>query len=303
VAADDRVMPQTVEAIDHAKAASVPIIVAINKIDLPGVDPNRVKQELATHGLTPEEWGGKTITCEISAKKKTGIDQLLEMILLQAEVLELTADPDRSGKGIVVEARRDPGRGAIATVLVQHGTLRVGDPFVTGLHAGRIRAMFNERGGAMKQAPPSTPAEIIGLPGVPQAGDSFVIMKDEKEARAVAQRRQQLSREQQFRMQKGRVSLTDVYSRIKEGEVKRLNLIIKGDVDGSVEALSDSLEKLSNAEVKVQVIRRGVGAIAESDILLAGRRSTSATTRSSTRRSKTCAPRSKECSSRSSTRS
>ncbi|MFN0150187.1 MAG: translation initiation factor IF-2 [bacterium] len=269
VAADDRVMPQTVEAIDHAKAAGVPIIAAINKVDLPGVDTARVKQELAGHGLTPEEWGGKTITCEISAKTGRGIEQLLEMILLQAEVLELTADPLRAGKGIVVEARRDPGRGAIATVLVQTGTLRVGDPFVTGQHAGRIRAMFDERGKPIKTAPPSTPAEITGLPGVPQAGDSFVIMKDEKEARAVAQRRQQLSREQQFRMQKGRISLTDVYSRIKEGEVKRLNLIIKGDVDGSVEALADSLEKLSTDEVKVQVIRRGVGSIAESDILLA----------------------------------
>ena len=269
VAADDRVMPQTIEAIDHAKAANVPIIVAINKVDLPGTDPSRVKQELTGHGLTAEEWGGKTIMCEISAKKGTGIEHLLEMILLQAEVLELTADPHRPGKGIVVESRRDPGRGAIATVLVQTGTLRVGDPFVTGLHAGRIRAMFNERGQALKEAPPSTPAEITGLPGVPAAGDSFVMMKDEKEARAVAQRRQQLSREQQFRMQKSRISLTDVYSRIKEGEVKRLNMIIKGDVGGSVEALADSLEKLSNEEVKIQVIRRGVGAIAESDILLA----------------------------------
>jgi translation initiation factor IF-2 len=269
VAANDRVMPQTIEAIDHAKAAGVPIIAAINKVDLPGVDPARVKQELAALGLTPEEWGGKTITCEISAKLGTGIEQLLEMILLQAEVLELTADPDRAGKGIVVESRRDPGRGAIATVLVQQGTMKIGDAFVSGLHAGRIRAMFNERGQALKTAPPSTPAEILGLPGVPQAGDSFVVMEDEKEARMIASRRQQLSREQQFRMQRSRVSLTDVYSRIKEGEVKRLNMIIKGDVAGSVEALADSLEKLSNDEVKVQVIRRGVGAIAESDVLLA----------------------------------
>jgi translation initiation factor IF-2 len=268
VAADDRVMPQTVEAIDHAKAATVPILVAINKVDLPGVDMNRVKQELAGLGLTPEEWGGKTITCEVSAKTAQGIEHLLEMILLQAEVLELTADPARLGRGVVVESRRDPGRGAVATVLVQQGTLRIGDPFVAGQSAGRIRAMFNERRQIVKEAPPSTPVEILGLDGVPQAGDSFIGMKDEKEARLVASRRQQLAREQLFRTQK-RVSLTDVYSRIKEGEVKRLALIIKGDVAGSVEALADSLEKLSNEEVKVHVIHRGVGAIAESDILLA----------------------------------
>ncbi len=268
VAADDRVMPQTIEAVDHAKAAGVPILAAINKVDLPGVDVNRVKQELAGLGLTPEEWGGKTITCEVSAKTGLGIEHLLEMILLQAEVLELKADPARLGRGVVVESRRDPGRGPVATVLVQQGTLRVGDPFVAGQSAGRIRAMFNERGQMVKEAPPSTPVGILGLDGVPQAGDSFIGMKDEKEARLVASRRQQLAREQLFRTQK-RVSLTDVYSRIKEGEVKRLALIIKGDVAGSVEALADSLEKLSNEEVKVHVIHRGVGAIAETDILLA----------------------------------
>ncbi len=268
VAADDRVMPQTVEAIDHAKAASVPILAAINKVDLPGIDVNRVKQELAGLGLTPEEWGGKTITCEVSAKTALGIEHLLEMILLQAEVLELKADPARLGRGVVVESRRDPGRGPVATVLVQQGTLRIGDPFVAGQSAGRVRAMFNERRQIVKEAPPSTPVEILGLDGVPQAGDSFIGMKDEKEARLVASRRQQLAREQLFRTQK-RVSLTDVYSRIKEGEVKRLALIIKGDVAGSVEALADSLEKLSNEEVKVHVIHRGVGAIAETDILLA----------------------------------
>jgi translation initiation factor IF-2 len=268
VAADDRVMPQTVEAIDHAKAAGVPILVAINKVDLPGVDRTRVKQELAEHGLTPEEWGGKTITCEVSAKLGTGIDHLLEMILLQAEVLELKADATVPGRGVVVESRQDPGRGAVATVLVQHGTLRTGDPFVAGQQSGRIRAMVNERRLSVKAAPPSTPVEILGLSGVPHAGDSFIVMKDEKEARLVASRRQQLAREQLFRTQR-RVSLTDVYSRIKAGEAKRLNLIIKGDVAGSVEALADSLEKLSTDEVRVHVIHRGVGAISESDILLA----------------------------------
>jgi len=268
VAADDRVMPQTIEAIDHAKAANVPILVAINKIDLPGIDKTRVKQELAEHGLTVEEWGGKTIACEVSAKIGTGIDHLLEMILLQAEVLELKADATRAGKGIVVESRQDPGRGSVATILVQQGTLRLGDAVVAGQHSGRVRAMFDERRRMVKEAPPSTPVEVLGLSGVPQAGDSIVAMKDEKEARLVASRRQQLAREQLFRTQR-RVSLTDVYSRIKGGEVKRLNLIIKGDVAGSVEALADSLEKLTNEEVKVHVIHRGVGAISESDILLA----------------------------------
>ncbi len=268
VAANDNVMPQTIEAIDHARAAGVPIIVAINKMDLPGVDAEAVKTQLAHHNLLAEDWGGKTIVCSISAKTGMGIDQLLEMILLQAEMMELKGNPDRKAVGVVLESKLDRGRGPVINVIVQNGVLRIGDCFVTGPQCGKIRAMFNDRGEAIQEAGPSAPVQILGCSGLPQAGDSFIGVKDEVQSREIAQKRQRLKREQDMRKTKP-VSLTDVYDRIKEGSMKSLNLIIKGDVDGSVEALSDTLQKLSTDEVKVEVIRFGVGAITESDVLLA----------------------------------
>ncbi len=268
VAADDRVMPQTIEAIDHARAANVPIIVAINKIDLPGANVEMVRQELSKQNLLVEEWGGKTIGVAISAKIGTSVDKLLEMILLQAELLELKADPGKSARGIVIEARVEQGRGIIATVLVQKGTLRVGDPFVAGSTSGKVRAMLNERGGRVAEAGPSTPVEVLGWSSSPQAGDTFAAMDDEREARELATKRGQLAREQEFRLFK-HVTLTDLYSQIKAGKVSDLLVVLKGDVDGSVEALEDSLVKLSTEEVKLRVIHRGVGQISESDVLLA----------------------------------
>ncbi len=268
VAADDRVMPQTVEAIDHARAANVPIIVAINKIDLPGANVEMVRQDLSKQNLLVEEWGGKTIAVPISAKLGTGVDKLLEMILLQAELLELKADPEKSARGVVIESRVEQGRGIIATVLVQKGTLRVGDPFVAGTTSGKVRAMLNERGGRVTDAGPSTPVEVLGWSAAPQAGDTFAVMEDEREARELATKRAQLQREQEFRLFK-HVTLTDLYSQIKAGKVSDLLVVLKGDVDGSVEALEDSLTKLSTEEVQLRVIHRGVGQISESDILLA----------------------------------
>ncbi len=267
VAADDRVMPQTIEAIDHARAANVPIIVAINKTDLPGANVELVRQDLAKQNLLVEEWGGKTIAVPISAKKGTNVEKLLEMILLQAELLELKADPTGRARGVVVESRIEQGRGIIATVLVQRGTLRVGDAFVAGAQSGKVRAMTNERGQRVQEAGPSTPAEVLGWSGPPQAGDPFTVMEDEREAREIAGKRAQLQREQEFRSQ--HVTLTDLFQRIQEGKVNELLVVLKGDVDGSVEALEDSLVKLSTSEVKLRIIHRGVGQISESDVLLA----------------------------------
>ena len=268
VAADDRVMPQTIEAIDHAKAANVPIVVAINKIDLPTARPDLVKQELAQHGVIVEEYGGKAVCVEISAKKGTNVDRLLEMILLSAEILDAKADPTRRAKGVVLEARVEQGRGIVASVLVQNGTLRVGDNFVAGQHSGRVRAMFDERMRPVKVAGPSTPVEVLGWSGTPAAGDIFAAFEDEREARDLAGKRQALHREHEFRATKA-ISLTDVHAQMARGELSELKLILKGDVDGSVEALSESLSKLSNAEVQIRIIRQAVGQISESDVLLA----------------------------------
>jgi translation initiation factor IF-2 len=268
VAADDRVMPQTVEAIDHAKAAGVPIVVAINKVDLPAARPDLVKQELAGHGVVVEEYGGQTVCVEISAKKGTNMDRLLEMILLQADVLDLKADPNRRAKGVVLEARVEQGRGVVASLLVESGTLHVGDAFVAGKHSGRVRAMFDERGRTVKIAGPATPVEVLGWSGTPAAGDLMTAFEDEREAREIASKRQALHRESEFRYQKA-ISLVDISTYVTRGEVNELKLIIKGDVDGSVEALSESLTKLSTSEVGVRVIRQAVGQITESDVLLA----------------------------------
>jgi translation initiation factor IF-2 len=268
VAADDGVMPQTVEAINHARAANVPIIVAVNKIDKPGADPDRVKRSLIERGLTPEEWGGDTIFVNVSAKQNTGIDQLLEMILLQAEVMELRANPDKLARGHVVEAKIDAGRGPVATVLVSEGTLRNGDPVVCGVHSGKIRAMLDDRGQLVESAGPSIPVEILGLSGVPMAGDEFVAVVDEKAARQISLHRMQKQRTRDL-AQTSRPSLESLFERMKEGELKDLNLILKADVHGSIEALSDALTKLSNEEVKVNVVHAATGAITESDVSLA----------------------------------
>jgi translation initiation factor IF-2 len=268
VAADDAVMPQTIEAIDHARAAGVPIIVAINKIDLPGINIDNIKNQLAKHNLVPEEWGGKTIMVEISAKFGTNVDKLLEMVLLQAELMDLKADYDCRAVGTIVEARLDRGKGVISNVLIQKGTLGVADPFVAGVYSGKVRAIFDERGQRLDSVGPSMPAMVLGCDGIPQAGDSFRVMAYESEAKDVSQKRLRLKRERDFRLI-NRIKLTDVYERIKEGQIRELNLIIKGDVDGSVEALSDTLSKISHKEVGVRVIHRGVGAINESDVVLA----------------------------------
>lgn len=269
VAADDGVMPQTVEAINHAKAGNVPIIVAINKVDKPGINIDHVKRALTEHNLIPEVWGGDTIFVEVSAKQKTGLDHLLEMILLQAEVLELRADPYRPAKGIVIEAKLEKGRGPVATVLVQNGTLRVGDAFVVGTWSGRVRALLSDSGLKVGEANPATPVEVVGLPGVPSAGDQFVVVKDERVARDIAETRLQKHRAAELAAGPSRVSLDDLFARIKEGEVKELSLIIKTDVQGSVEALSQAVEKLSTEAVKLRVIHRGVGGITETDVMLA----------------------------------
>jgi translation initiation factor IF-2 len=268
VAADDGVMPQTVEAINHAKAAEVPIIVALNKMDRPDAQPERIKQQLTEYGLVVEEWGGDTICVPVSALKKEGIDELLEMILLVAELSELKANPDRFAMGTVIEAKLDKGRGPVATVLVQRGTLRVGDPIIAGTAWGRVRAMMNDRGENVKEAGPSTPVEVLGFSEVPQAGDIMRAMKDDKAARQLAKERQEEQREQEL-ARSARISLDDLYDRIQEGEIKELNIIIKADVQGSVEALKQSLEKLSDEQVRLNVIHGGAGAITESDVMLA----------------------------------
>ncbi len=268
VAADDGVMPQTVEAINHAKAAGVPIIVAVNKMDKPESNPDRVKQELTEHNLIPEEWGGDTVFVHISALKREGIDELLEMILLVAEMQELKANPNRAAKGIVIEAKLDKGRGPIATVLVQQGTLRVGDAMVLGNTFGRVRAMSNDMGRRMKEAGPSTPVEITGLADVPNAGDPFLVFEDEKKARQIAESRAAKQRQEELTATH-KVTLDDLYKQLKEGEVKELNVIIKADVHGSVEALRGSLEKIDVEGARVRIIHTGVGAITETDVNLA----------------------------------
>jgi translation initiation factor IF-2 len=268
VAADDGVMPQTVEAINHAKEANVPIIVAINKIDKPGANPERVKQELTEHSLVPEEWGGETICANVSALKREGLKELLEMILLVAEVSEFKANPNRPARGTVIEAELDKGRGPVASVLVQKGTLNIGDMIMAGPSFGRVRAMMDDKGQRIKKAGPSTPVEVLGFSEVPQAGDIFIVVEDEKLARHIAARRQTKKREDELKTN-ARVSLEDLFKHIKEGQIKELGIIVKADVQGSVEALSQALERLNTGEVKVNIIHGGVGAITETDIMLA----------------------------------
>ena len=268
VAADSGVMPQTKEAIDHAKAANVPIIVAINKIDLATADIDKVKRELAAYGVVVSDFGGQISCVEVSAKTGEGIDKLLEMLTLETEILELKAPFEGKAKGVVIEAELDKGKGAIATILIQQGILRKGDSFITGIHSGRVRDLFNERGISVETAGPSQPVVVLGLSGTPQAGDSFKVVDDEKVAREISARRRLAQKERELR-KIGSVSLEHLYEAIKEGQVQTLNLIIKGDVDGSVEALASSLEKLSTPEIKVNVIHKSVGAIKEADIMLA----------------------------------
>ena len=267
VAADDGVKPQTVEAINHARAANVPIVVAVNKIDKPEADLERVKRELSNHGLVPEEWGGQTIFIGTSAKTTAGIDQLLEMTALQAEVLELKANPNRAAKGVIVESRLDRGRGAVATALIQSGTLREGDVVVVGAHSGRVRALLDPSGKKVRTAGPSDPVEVLGLSGVPSAGDTLVAVADERKARQIATMR--ADRERTRGRATTRVTLEDLHARIEAGEVKELRLVLKADVQGSVEALTEALERLSTDEVKLKVIHGSVGAITESDVMLA----------------------------------
>ena len=268
VAADDGIMPQTKEAINHCKAANVPMIVAINKIDRPGANIDRVKQELTEHGLVSEDWGGDTICVPVSAKTGENLDSLLEMILLTAEIQELTADPNRKAKGTVIEAKLDKGRGSVASLLIQNGTLNVGDSILVGSTYGRIRAMFDDRGKKIKSAGPSIPVEILGLSEVPAAGDRFIVCKDEKTARNMAELRKQKIKADSHQAS-NRVSLEDLYSQIQEGKVKELAIVVKADVQGSVEAIRQSLEKLSTDDVKVRVIHGAVGAITETDVTLA----------------------------------
>ncbi len=268
VAADDGVMPQTVEAIDHAKAANVPIVVAVNKIDKPEANITKVRNELSTRGIVSEEWGGQNIFVEVSAKKRLGIEHLLEMILLQAEVMELKANPVKPAKGTIIEARLDRGRGPVATVLVQDGVLKVGDVFLSGTNVGKVRALIDDTGKRIFEAGPSTPVEVIGFSEVPTAGDLFGVAEDEKKARQIAMARQQKQRLAEMARAK-KLTLDDLYAKIKEGEIKELNIIIKGDVQGSVEALREAFEQIAHPQVKVKVIHTSVGGINESDVMLA----------------------------------
>ena len=268
IAADDDIMPQTKEAISHAQAASVPIIFAINKVDKETSNPEKIKEKLAQMDLMVEDWGGKIQSQDISALKGTGVKELLEKVLLEAELLELKANPNRKSKGTVVEAYLDKGRGYVSTILVQTGTLNVGDYLLAGKHSGKVRAMFDERGKTIETAPPSTPVSVLGLDGAPQAGDNFNVLEDEREAKLIAAKRTQLLREQNVRTQR-HITLDEIGRRIALGDFKELNMILKGDVDGSVEALTDSLQKLSTEEIQVNIIHKGVGAITESDVLLA----------------------------------
>jgi len=268
VAADDGVMPQTLEAIDHAHAAEVPIIVAVNKIDKPGALPDRVKKQLGDRGLMPEDWGGTTVFVDVSAKQKTNLNLLMEMIVLVADLQELKATPERPAQGVVLEAKLDRGRGPVATVLVQNGTLRDSDNFVVGNVYGKVRAMFDDRGNALEEAPPSTPVEILGMEGLPQAGDQFVVVADRDKARGISEYREQKTREATL-AKSSRVSLEGLAEQLKTAGTKELNIILKADVGGSVEVLSDLLSKLSNDKVRLKVLHSGVGAITETDVLLA----------------------------------
>ena len=268
VAADDGIMPQTVEAINHAKAANLGIIVAINKIDKDGANPDRIKQELTEHGLVPEDWGGDTICVEISAKQRLNIEELLEMVILVADMKELKANPNRRAKGTVIESKLDKGRGPVASILVQNGTLKAGDTVVVGTSFGHIRAMFDDKGKAVKKAGPSVPVEILGLDSVPEGGEVFYAVEDERMAKQVIEARKQKLKEERL-TQSNVVTLDDFFNKVKEGQIKDLNIIIKADVQGSVEAVKQSLEKLSNDEVRINVIHSGVGAVRESDVMLA----------------------------------
>jgi translation initiation factor IF-2 len=268
VAADDGVMPQTLEAIDHAKAANVPLIVAVNKIDKPDALPDRVKKQLADRGLMPEGWGGSTVFVDVSAKQKTNLNLLLEMICLVADLQELKANPDRPATGVVLEAKLDRGRGPVATVLVQNGTLHTSDYFVVGNVFGRVRAMLDDRGEPLEQAGPSIPVEILGLEGLPQAGDQFVVAADRDKARGIADYREQKAREAAL-AKTSRVSLEGLADQVKKEGIKELNIILKGDVQGSVEVLGDLLGKMSTEKVKIKILHSGVGAITETDVLLA----------------------------------
>ena len=268
VAADDGVMPQTVEAIDHTHASGVPMVVAINKIDLPGANPDNVRQQLAQHGVAVENYGGDVVEAEVSAKTGDGIDKLLEMVLLQAELLELQADPTTRAQGVVIESKKEEGMGILCTVLVQQGTLEIGDVFVVGSEHGKVRSLFDHRGERVKKAGPSTPVQILGFNGVPEAGDSFIAVKNEREAREVSIKRQDAMRTRELQPVKA-LTLEDLYAQIQQGEIKELNVVIKGDTKGSVEALENSLSPMTIEEVKVKVIGSGVGTVSESDILLA----------------------------------
>ncbi|MFC1868711.1 translation initiation factor IF-2, partial [Thermodesulfobacteriota bacterium] len=268
VAADDGVMPQTKEAINHARAANIPIIVAINKIDKPEANPEKVMREMAELDLVPEDWGGDTIFGSISAKTGEGIDELMELILLQAEMLELRANPDKAARGTIIEAKLDKSKGPFATVLINEGTLKQSNFFVCGEHYGRVRAMLNNRGKKMISAGPSVPVEVYGISGVPMAGDEFIVVKDEKKARQIATHRQ-LRIKEKDKGRRGIVSLDDLYEQIKEGAIKELNIVLKADVQGSLEALSDSMDKLGTEEVKLKIIHSSTGGITESDVMLA----------------------------------
>jgi translation initiation factor IF-2 len=261
-------MPQTIEVINHAKAAQVPIVVAINKIDVPGARSDFVKQQLVENELVPEDWGGQTICVEVSAIEGTGIELLLEMLLLEAALLELKANPNKSARGVVIEAQVDKERGAVATVLVQSGTLKVGDAFVSGRYSGRVRAMMSDDGKRIKEAGPSTPVEVLGFTGVPEAGNLFYAVESERDARAISEERQDKHRISKLGTH-SHVSLDDLFQQIQEGEIKELNVIVKGDVQGSVQAISESLLKLSTGEVKINIIHEATGGITETDILLA----------------------------------
>ncbi len=268
VAADDSVMPQTIEAISHAKAAGVPIIVAINKIDKPGANPDMIRKQLADHGVLIEQWGGKYQCVEISAKTGQSVDQLLEMILLEAEVLDLKANANRNARGAIIESRLDRGKGVVASVLVQNGSLSIGDPFIAGAFSGKVRSMFDERGKRVKIAGPSVPVQVLGFDGMPQAGDSFIVLKSERDTKEISQKRQQLQREHERWKSRPR-SLDEISKQIQKGQVRQLLLVLKADVDGSIQAITDSLLKLATSEVGVDIIHKGVGAISESDVLLA----------------------------------
>jgi translation initiation factor IF-2 len=268
VAADDGMMPQTKEAIDHARAAKVPIVVAINKIDKPTSNPEKVKKDLSEYELVPEQWGGNTLFSEVSAKQKTGIKELLDSILLQAEVLELRANPDKPARGVIIESKLDKGRGPVATVLVQEGTLKTGDAFIAGSHYGRVRAMLNDKGKKIEEAPPSTPVEVVGFTDIPEAGEAFIVVSEERMAKQISLYRQEKIRQKEL-SKLSKVSLEELYDKIKKGEVKELNVIIKADVQGSIEAVKEALQKLSTNAVKVNILHDAVGGITETDVNLA----------------------------------